>query len=56
MGLGDMIGRALAAVGVTPEWVEKLLGRPCGCQERREKLNAISSWARRILAGKVEKG
>lgn len=40
-GLGDMVSAGLAAVGITPERVSKVLGRPCGCKERAAKLNAI---------------
>ena len=38
-GLGDMVAAGLAAVGITPERVRKLTGRPCRCQERKEALN-----------------
>lgn len=53
--LGDAISKALAAVGVTEERVSKALGRPCGCKERREKLNRLSMWALRVVQGKTEK-
>ena len=54
-GLRDAIEPALSAVGITPERVEKWLGVPCGCKERREKLNRLGHWARRILSGKTER-
>lgn len=41
LGLGDMVSAGLAAVGITPERVSKVLGRPCGCKERAAKLNAL---------------
>ena len=41
MGLGDMTAASLAAIGVTKELVEKLLGRPCDCPARQEWLNKI---------------
>lgn len=41
----------LAAVGVTSEKVERWIGAPCGCAERKERLNQISRWARQ--AGKL---
>lgn len=44
-GLGTVIETALSAVGITEERVSKLLGAPCGCSERRKKLDAISRWA-----------
>lgn len=53
--LGDAVHAALSAVGVTPERVERWLGRPCGCDERREKLNRLTAWARRIVAGRTER-
>jgi hypothetical protein len=40
-GLGDYVAAGLAAVGITPERVSKVLGRPCGCKERAAKLNAL---------------
>ena len=41
MGLGDMTAASLAAIGVTKELVEKLLGRPCNCPARQEWLNRV---------------
>ena len=52
--LGDVIEKALSAVGVTEERVTKALGRPCGCKERREKLNRLSLWAARVVTGRPE--
>jgi hypothetical protein len=52
MGLGDAIEKALSAIGLTKEQVERWLGRPCGCSERQEKLNALGYWAKRVLSGK----
>jgi hypothetical protein len=52
--LGDAIHTALEKVGITEEHVQALLGADCCCAERRRKLNALSSWARRVVAGKVE--
>lgn len=40
-GLGDMVAAGLAAVGITPERVSALTGKPCGCKKRRAALNAI---------------
>lgn len=40
-GLGDMVAAGLRAVGITPERVSKVLGRPCGCKGRQEKLNEL---------------
>jgi len=41
MGLGDITAASLAAIGVTKELVERLLGRPCYCPARQEWLNKI---------------
>ncbi len=54
MQLGDAVSSALAKVGITEEAVTKFLGRPCGCGERRRKLNLLGQWAARVLAGKTE--
>lgn len=40
-GLGDLAASALAAVGITKERVEAIVGGPCGCDERQETLNEI---------------
>lgn len=53
--LGDAVHELLGSFGVTPERVSRWLGKPCDCEERRAKLNALHAWARRIAAGKVEK-
>lgn len=52
--LGDAVESALKAVGVTPEQVEKWLGAPCECAERKEKLNQLDRWARRVARGKIQ--
>lgn len=49
MELGDLVKLALTKVGVTEERVERFLGRPCGCAERREKLNMLDRWARMTI-------
>lgn len=50
--LGDVIESALSSVGITKERVERFVGGPCGCKERQRKLNAITSWAVRVIAGR----
>lgn len=52
-GLGDSVSAALGSVGVTPEAVSRWIGKPCGCEERRAKLNALGAWAARVLSGRV---
>ena len=49
--LGDIIEQALTKIGITKERVEEWLGGPCGCEERKEMLNRLSRWAKRILRG-----
>lgn len=53
MRLGDDVEKVLATLGLTPEVVEGWLGKPCGCRERKEKLNALGLWARRVAQGKI---
>lgn len=40
-GLGDMVAAGLAAVGITPERVSAVTGKPCACKERQAKWNAL---------------
>lgn len=40
-GLGDMVAAGLAAVGITPERVSAVTGKPCNCQRRKNALNRI---------------
>ena len=54
-GLGDLVESALSAVGLTSDRVEKWLGGPCNCEERKRRLNSLSSWARRVISGKRER-
>jgi hypothetical protein len=55
MELGDVIEAALTKVGITTERIERWLKVKCGCRERRDKLNALSAWARRIIHDKTDK-
>jgi len=50
-GLGDKVEQALSSVGITFERVEKWLGKPCGCKERKKKLNKLGAWVQRVLSG-----
>lgn len=52
--LGDVVESALARVGITSDRVSNWIGRPCGCEERKQKLNQLSAWARRVLRGKKD--
>lgn len=40
-GLGDAIKAGLSSVGITEELVSTVIGRPCGCSKRVERLNEI---------------
>lgn len=53
--LGDVVETALMSIGITKERVTSWLGVECNCEERKTKLNALHSWARRVISGKVEK-
>lgn len=52
--LGNVIASALSSLSLSQDRVERWLGRPCHCQERIDKLNALDRWARRVLSGKVQ--
>jgi hypothetical protein len=53
-GLGNAISSALSIIGITEERVSGWLGKPCGCKERRDKLNQLGAWAKRVLTGKTD--
>ena len=53
--LGDEVEAALRMVGITPTLVTRVLGRECGCEERKTLLNSLDHWARRVIAGRVER-
>ena len=52
--LGDLVESALRTVGITTERVTKWIGRPCGCERRKQMLNQLSRWAKRVLSGETE--
>ena len=54
MKLGTRIERVLSSFGVTPEEVERYLGRPCGCEERKRRLDEFGAWARRVVSGRLD--
>ena len=54
MELGDLVEKGLIFVGITKEKVSEWLGEECGCQERKEKLNQLSIWAKRVARGAVK--
>ncbi len=49
--LGDLVSSALSVVGITEERVSNILGRPCGCANRKKMLNRLSRWAKRVMKG-----
>lgn len=53
--LGNLVETALSKIGVTKEAVEAWVGAPCGCEERKQKLNQVSYWAKRVISGRIEK-
>lgn len=50
---GDRVRDALKAIGVDEAEISAFLGVPCGCEERRQRLNSLDLWARRVLSGKL---
>jgi hypothetical protein len=40
-GLGDLVAAGLAAVGITPERVAAVTGKPCKCKQRQKALNEL---------------
>lgn len=50
--LGDTVALALSKIGLSKERVNQWLGS-CRCAHRQEKLNQLSLWAARVLAGNV---
>lgn len=44
-GLGGRVEAALSFLGITKDRVEAWVGGPCGCEERKQKLNALGEWA-----------
>jgi len=40
-GLGDLVAAGLAAIGITPERVSAVIGKPCKCKQRQQALNAV---------------
>lgn len=51
---GDRVERALTLIGITDRRISEWLGRDCGCGERKEKLNQLDLWARRVIRGKID--
>lgn len=52
MELGDHVEQALSSLGITQSRVSRWLGKPCNCEERKDKLNQLSIWAKRYLNNK----
>lgn len=52
-GLGDIISIGLSKMGITPERVSKALKKPCGCNKRKKKLNAVGE---KLGIGKAQSG
>ncbi len=43
-GLGDVVALWLERFGITPARIERLTGRPCGCEKRKRWLNQLWRW------------
>jgi len=50
--IGTAVSRGLAAVGITPEKVKKVLGKDCGCDKRKSALDAVGA----AVSSVVERG
>lgn len=50
--LGDRITQALESVGISSREVSRWLGRPCHCDRRRQMVNQLELWVRRVLSGR----
>lgn len=50
-GLGDAVEALLKRVGITPELVSGITGKPCGCKERKDKLNKLGKCLSRMVKG-----
>lgn len=51
---GDIMEQALEMIGISQERVSRWIGKPCGCQERKEKLNQLHRWAIRVVTGRTK--
>jgi len=49
---GDHVAESLKRIGITPSSVEKLIGKKCHCEERRQLLNRLDAWARNKMMPK----
>ena len=52
--LGDAVESLLSTIGITKERVSKWLGGPCGCEERKQRLNRFGEWVKRAVTGGSE--
>jgi hypothetical protein len=52
-GWGDQLESVLKSVGITEDRVSRLLGRPCGCTKRKEMLNRLGEWTKKVLTGEA---
>lgn len=54
VAVGDAVATGLAAVGITPQLVERVTGRKdCGCKERQRALNEAGYAVQRAVAEMV---
>ena len=54
MRFGDWIEKALSMSGLSEERVRRWLGH-CGCKRRKERLNQLGMWAKRLVTGRTTK-
>ncbi len=53
--IGDIMEQALERIGISQERVSRWIGKPCGCAERKQRLNQLHQWAIRVTKGRIEK-
>lgn len=55
IAVGDLVEKALSSAGITPDRVERLTGRKCGCKQRKQWMNDAGYKAQAVVrdAGKA---
>lgn len=53
--LGDRAEALLQRVGITKERVSAWMGKPCGCPERKAKMNELSDWVENAAKESVDR-
>lgn len=51
--IGDLVQMVCSFLGITPERIEAIIHRPCGCRERQRMLNEFQDIATSLMSRKV---